>query len=124
ALPDRAAGHRPQGQSRDAPPEGSPEVDSLLCSWSSRLFEPMTMGCLFGAIAARRHTAPSSSAPSGAIDEQECAAKALAGLHVGEILLAHEPGQRFANRQQQRLRRSPAPQRLQRQAIALATVLS
>ena len=47
----------------------------------------------------------------------------LARFHVGEIFFTYELGQRFADRQQQGFRRSPAPHRPQFQAIALAVAM-
>ena len=78
---------------------------------------------LFGAIAADRHVAPSSRPSPGMIDKHQRAGMPLAGFHGGEVLLAYEPRQSFADRQQHRFRRSPASYQLQLQAIAVAMAM-
>jgi len=80
--------------------------------------ESVSVRGLLSAIAADRHTAPSSRPPPRAVGEHQCAAMSLARFDVGEVFLTHELRERFAYRQQQRLGRSPAPYHLQLQTIA------
>ena len=87
---------------------------------SAPVLEPIAVRGLFGAIAADRHAAPPSRPSPGTVGEDERAALSLAGSDVGEVLVAHAPRQRFADRQQQGLGRSPAAHRLQLQATAVA----
>jgi hypothetical protein len=79
---------------------------------------------LFGAVATNRHAAPSSRSSPRAVREDQRAVMSLARLRVGEIFFAHELRQRFADRQQQGFRGSPAPYHSQFQAIATAMVTS
>src|SRR3984957_19211070 len=104
-------------------------VDSFLAgrglgslSLSVPVLEPDAARGLFGAIAADRHAAPPSCPPSGMVGERQGAGVSLACFHVGEIFLTDEFSQRFADRQQQRFRRSPAPHRQQFKASATAMV--
>jgi len=69
-------------------------------SLSVLVFEPITVRGLLGAIAADRHAAPSSCPPAAMVGEHQRAAMSLACFHIGEILLAHEPRQCFADWQQ------------------------
>ena len=78
---------------------------------------------LFGTIAADRHAAPSSRPSPGMIGKHQRAGMPLARFHGGEVYLAHELRQCFADRQQQRFGRSPTSHQLQLQAIAVAMAL-
>ena len=89
---------------------------------SAPILETVAVRGLLGAIAADRHAAPPSPAPSRVVDEHQRAAMSFARPHVSEILLAHELRQRLADRQQQGLgdrhrrftrssRRPPSPLR-------------
>ncbi len=75
------------------------------------------MSGLLGAIAAHRHAAPPSPPSPCVVGEDQSAEVSLAGPDVGEILIAHASRQRLGDRRQERLGRSPAPRRLQLQAI-------
>jgi hypothetical protein len=97
----------------------APEV----IDFSVPLPDPIAVRGLFGAIAADRHAAPSSRSPARMIGKQQRTALSFAGSHAGEIFLTHEFRQRFADRQEQRFRRSPAPHHSQFQAIAIAVVM-
>lgn len=83
--------------------------------------EPIAVRGLFGSIAAHRHAAPPSAAFSRAVGEDQSADVPLARPDVGEILVTDAPRHRFADRQQQRFRRSPEPHRSQFRAIAVGT---
>src|SRR5262249_5636461 len=87
-------------------------------SLSALLLEPVAVRSLLGAIAADRHAAPSSRPPPRAVGKHQRAAMSLARFDVGEVFFTHKLRQRLADRQQQRLRRSPAPHHLQLEAIA------
>jgi len=93
-------------------------------SLSVSALEPVAMRGLFGAVAANRHAAPSSRPPPRAVHEDQRAAMSLARLQVGEVFFTHEFRHRFADRQQQGFRGSPAPHRAQFEAIAIAGVMS
>src|SRR5215813_8401032 len=108
--------------------------DSSYCAWSTvrrpsvLLLEPAAVRGLLGAIAADRHAAPPSRASPRVVGEHQRAPVSLARLHVREIFLAHEPRQRFADRQQQGFGRAPAPHRpqledLRFQAVAVAMAM-
>jgi len=79
---------------------------------------------LFGPIAADRHAAPPSRPPPPMVGKYQRAGVSLARFDVGEIFLAHELGQRFADRQQEGLKRAPAPYFSYLQAIATALAMS
>src|SRR5215470_9468668 len=87
-------------------------------SLSALLLEPVAVRSLLGAIAADRHAAPSSRPPPRAVGKHQRAAMSLARFDVGEVFFTHKLRQRLTDRQQQRLRRSPAPHHLQLEAIA------
>jgi acyl-CoA synthetase (AMP-forming)/AMP-acid ligase II len=101
------------------PDDNGPEFVSL----SLLVLAPVAVSGLFGAIAADRHAAPSSRPPACTVGEHQRAAMSLTGFDVGEIFLARELRQGFADRQQQRFRRSPAPHHSQFQAIAVAMAM-
>jgi len=105
-------------------------LDSCYCapgpefvSLSLLVLAPVAVSGLFGAIAADRHAAPSSRPPACTVGEHQRAAMSLTGFDVGEIFLARELRQGFADQQQQRFRRSPAPHHSQFQAIAAAMAM-
>ena len=70
---------------------------------STTCVEPMAMRGLLHPVSAERHAAPPSPMSSRVVAEQQRAAVALTGFHVGEILSAHELRKRLRDRQQQRL---------------------
>jgi hypothetical protein len=75
---------------------------------ANSFLESVAMRHLFGAIAADRHATPSSCAAPRPVGEYERAAMSLECSRGGEVLFTHEPRQSFADRQQEKLRRSPA----------------
>src|ERR1700744_3924204 len=77
------------------------------------------MSGLFRAVAAHRHAAPPPAPPPCVVREDERAAVSLARPNISEGLVAYALRQRFADRREQRLRRSPMPHRLQFQMIAV-----
>ena len=58
------------------------------------------MSGLFGAIAAHRHAAPPSGAPSSSVREDQGADVSLARPDVGEVLVTNTFRQRLADWQQ------------------------
>src|ERR1700733_7568309 len=86
--------------------------------------EPFAMSRLLGAIAADRHAAPAPRAPCRVVGKQQRAATSFARFNVGKIFLADELRQLFADRQQQRFRRSPAARLMQFQAIAVGVMMT
>ena len=66
------------------------------------------MECLLRAVPADGHVAPSPSAPVGAIHEEQCAGRPLTRLHNCKILLTNELGDRFGDRNEERLRGVPS----------------
>src|SRR5215813_8618908 len=91
---------------------------------SALLLEPVAVRSLLGAIAADLHAAPPSPPPSRMVGEHQRAAMSLTGFDVGEVFFTHKLRQRLADRQQQRVRRSPAPHHLQLEAIAAVMAIS
>src|SRR6185437_14459866 len=88
---------------------------------SAALLEPLAVSCLLGAIAAHGHAAPAPRMASRVIREEQRTCGSLAGLDVGEILRAHEAGQSFGDRDQQRLGRAPSALDLQLEGLAFLT---
>ena len=84
--------------------------------------QSLSMRRLFDAVAADRHAAPSARMASGVIGKHQRTGRTLTCLHIREVFLANEFRQRFADRQQQRLRRPPSAHRskLQSEAAAVA----
>src|ERR1700739_1924826 len=74
-----------------------PDSCLLFVGWSALVPESVAMRGLLGTIAADRHAAPSSCLHPGMVGEHQRAAVSLARLHAGEIFLAHEFCQRFAD---------------------------
>ena len=56
--------------------------------------------------------------PARVIGEQQGAGRAFAGLHISEVFLADQLGQSFADRQEQRFRRSPAARAFKAEAAS------
>src|ERR1700747_3915771 len=75
----------------------------------------MAMRCLLRAVAAKRHAAPAPRPAPGMVGEEERAGRALAGLHVGEVLGSDEPRQGLSNGKQQGVRIAPAALRLEQE---------
>jgi hypothetical protein len=92
-------------------------------SLSVLFLEPAAVRGLFGAIAADCHAAPSSCPPPGVVSEYQGADRSLARFHIGEIFLTHDLRHRFADGQQQRLGRSPAPHHPEFHAAAVAVAM-
>src|ERR1700733_11270158 len=90
---------------------------------SALVLQPFAMSRLLGAVAADRHAAPAPRAPCGVVGKQQRAATSFARFHVGKIFLADELRQLFADRQQQRFRRSPAARPMQFQAFAVVVMM-
>ncbi len=59
---------------------------------------PFPMRRLLRTVAADRHAAPPSRVAPRVVGEQQRAGRAFAGFHLGEVLGADEPRQRFADR--------------------------
>src|ERR1700722_20605949 len=74
----------------------------------ARLLQPKSVGNLLRPIAAEPHAAPSTRTASRAIGKHKRASRPLAYLYVREVFLGEQPRQCFANREEKRLRRSPA----------------
>jgi len=66
-----------------------------------RSLSTFPMGCLLGSVPADRHAAPPANMTACSIDEQKCARRPLANLHVGEVLRAYEVRQRSGYREQE-----------------------
>ena len=84
-------------------------VSGVLARWPNHesavfpLLEPLSVSRHFGTISADRHAAPPASVAPRVIGKQQRALWPFARFHVREVLFAHESGQRFAYRHQQRL---------------------
>src|SRR5262249_33839688 len=87
-------------------------------------FDTVAVRRLLGAVAAHRHVAPPSCPPAGMVREPQSAVMALARLDVGKVFVTNELRQHFADRQKQRLRRSPAPDHAKVQRLTLAIMMS
>jgi hypothetical protein len=80
------------------------------------------MGNLFRAVAADRHAAPPAGAAARVIGKCQSAGRALARFYIREVFLAHELRQRFSDRQQQRLGRSPTAHPLELQTAGAFSI--
>src|ERR1700722_4473910 len=75
----------------------------------ARLLQPKSVGNLLRPIATEPHAAPSTRTASRAIGKHQRAGRSLTRFHVREVFFGQHPRQCFSNREEQRLRRSPAP---------------
>src|SRR5262249_8243950 len=70
--------------------------------------ETTAVGCLLRAVAAGRHAAPPARVTARVIGEEKSTGRAFAGLHLGKVLRGDEAGQRLPDRQEKRVRLTPA----------------
>jgi hypothetical protein len=85
----------------------------------ARLLQPMSVGNLLRPIATDPHAAPSTRTASRAIGKHQRAGCSLTCFHVREVFLGEHPRQCFANRKEERFRRSPASGTLKRKRSSL-----
>src|SRR5579859_731370 len=115
ALPPSRSTAHPDSAARECGATTMPRVAQTLFSiaLSLQLFPTMTVRRLFGPIAAERHAAPAPRMALRMIGEGQRAGGAFAMFDVGEVFAADKLRQRFADRQQQGVRRAPAAGRAQ-----------